>query len=76
MCSTHSVSFSTEDFIVVVSLAWVTGAERWQKGREKGRAFLPYFLLAAATQAVSSISESDQHQFFLTISIHNQEKKP
>ena len=49
MCSTRSVSFATEDFIVVVSIAWVTGAERGHKGREKGRAFLPYFLLAAAT---------------------------
>ena len=55
MCSTHSVSFATEDFIVVVPIAWVTGAERGHKGREKGRAFLPYFLLAAATQAVSNI---------------------
>ena len=55
MCSTHSLSFATEDFIVVVLIAWVTGAERGHKEREKGRAFLPYFLLAAATQAVSNV---------------------
>ena len=55
MCSTHSLSFATEDFIVVVLIAWVTGAERGHKEREKGRAFLPYFLLAAATKAVSNI---------------------
>ena len=50
-----SVSFAREDFIVVVLIAWVTGAERGHKGREKGKAFLPYFLLAAARQAVSNI---------------------
>ena len=55
MCFTDSVSFATEDFIVVVSIVWVTGAERGHKGREKGRAFPPYFLLAPATQAVSNI---------------------
>ena len=77
MCSTHSVSFATEDFIVVVSIVWVTGAKGGIKEEKRVGRFsptsywrLPHRLFQILFRFVHYvlyplISESDQHQFSL-----------